>query len=130
MVAANTQNCSKPCTIEIGRYYFESVDSFTYLGSLVTGDSNVSEEITSHFIVTNRSYFGLKLLLKSQLLSRKTKILTYRTLVRPIVTYATETWTVTKDNERRLRIFIRKILCRIYGPICERSSGGSDTVEN
>ena len=36
MVAANTQNCSKPCTIEIGRYSFERVHSVTYLGSLVT----------------------------------------------------------------------------------------------
>ena len=43
MVATNTQNCSKPRTIEIWRYNFERVDSFTYLGSLVTGDNNVSE---------------------------------------------------------------------------------------
>ena len=75
MVAENTQNCSKPCTIETGRYYFERGDSFTYLGSLVTGDSNVSEEITNHLIAADRSYFGLKIQLKSQLLSRKTKIL-------------------------------------------------------
>ena len=27
MVAANTQNCSKSCAIEIGRYSFERVDS-------------------------------------------------------------------------------------------------------
>jgi hypothetical protein len=46
-VAANTQNCSKPRTIEIGRYSFERVDSYTYLGSLVNGDNNVSEEITN-----------------------------------------------------------------------------------
>jgi len=32
MVAANTQNCSKACAIEIGRFNFERVDSFTYLG--------------------------------------------------------------------------------------------------
>ena len=43
MVAANTKNCSKPCSIEIRRYNFERVDSFTYLGSLVTGNNNVSE---------------------------------------------------------------------------------------
>jgi hypothetical protein len=32
MVAVNNQNCSKSCTIEIGRYSFERVDSYTYLG--------------------------------------------------------------------------------------------------
>jgi hypothetical protein len=120
MVAANTQNCNKPCTIEIGWYYFERSSSFTYLGSLVTGDISVSEEITDHLIATNRSHFGLKIQLKSQLRSRKTKTLIYRTLVRPLLTDTTETWTVTKHNERRLRIFIRKILCRIYGVICKR----------
>jgi len=49
-VAANTQNCSKPHTIEIGRYSFDRVDSYTCLGSLVSGDSNVSEEITNHTV--------------------------------------------------------------------------------
>ena len=36
MVAANTQNCSKPHAIEMGRYNYERVDSFTCLGSIVT----------------------------------------------------------------------------------------------
>ena len=90
MAAANTQNCSKPCATEIGRYSFERVDSYTYLGSLVNGD-NVSKEIINCLIATNRSYFGLKSQFKSQLVSRKTKILLYKTLVRPILTYITET---------------------------------------
>jgi len=53
MVAANTQSCSKPCTIEIRRYSFERVHSFTCLGSLVTSNNNVSEEITNHLIADN-----------------------------------------------------------------------------
>ena len=66
MVAANTQICSKPRAIEIRRYEFERVDSFTYLSSLVTGDNTVSEEITNHHIAANRSHFGLKSQFKSQ----------------------------------------------------------------
>ena len=46
MVAANTQNCSKPRAIEIESYNFETVDSFTCLGSFVTGDN--------YFTITNR----------------------------------------------------------------------------
>ena len=87
MVTVNTQDCSKPHAIETGRYNFERVDSFTYLGSLVNGDSNVSEEIANLHIATNRSYFGLKIQFKSQLLSRKTNTLIYKTFVRPILTY-------------------------------------------
>jgi hypothetical protein len=86
----------------------------------VTSAYDVSEEITNNLIATNRLYFGLRSQLKSQLLSRKTIILIYKTLVRPIFTYATETWTMTKNDERRLSIFERKVLYIIYGPICER----------
>jgi hypothetical protein len=99
---------------------FETVDSFIYLGLLVISDNNVSEEITNHLTAANRSYFGLKSQFKTQLLSRKTKILIYKTLVRPVLTYASETWTVTRNDEKRLSIFERKILCRIYCPVCER----------
>jgi hypothetical protein len=63
-------------------------------------ETNVSEEITNRLIAANSSYFGLKSQFKSQLLSRKTKSLIYKTLVRPIVTYAAEIWTTTKNDEK------------------------------
>jgi hypothetical protein len=41
----------------------------------------------------------------------------YPTLIRPVVTYASETWTLTKKDEMRLRIFERQIPWKIFGPI-------------
>ena len=86
----------------------------------MTGDNNVSEEITNRLKAANRSYSGLKSPFKSQLLSRNPKILIYKTLVSPLLTHTAETWTVTKSYERRLSVFKRKILHRVYGPICEK----------
>jgi hypothetical protein len=37
----------------------------------------------------------------------------------PLLTYTAETWTTTKNNERQLSIFERKILRRIYGLLCK-----------
>jgi hypothetical protein len=43
----------------------------------------------------------------------------YQTLVRPIVTYACETWVLKESIKSKLRIFERKVLRRIYGPTKE-----------
>jgi hypothetical protein len=39
----------------------------------------------------------------------------YKVLTRPVLTYASETWTLSKTNERRLSLFERKVLRCIFG---------------
>jgi hypothetical protein len=43
----------------------------------------------------------------------------YQTLVRPVVTYACETWVLKENIKSKLRIFERKVLRRTYGPTKE-----------
>jgi len=50
----------------------------------------------------------------------KTKTLLYKTLIRPVLTYGTETWALSKQDEYRLSIFEHKILRRIYGPVIDK----------
>jgi len=38
-------------------------------------------------------------------------------MIRPVVTYLSETWTLTAKNEKNLRIFERQILRKIFGPV-------------
>ena len=41
----------------------------------------------------------------------------YKTLVRPVVTYACETWVLKENIKTKLKkVFERKVLRRIYGP--------------
>ena len=47
------------------------------------------------------------------------KLQIYRTLVRPVVTYGSESWTLTMEEEIALAVFDRKILRKIYGPVKE-----------
>ena len=39
----------------------------------------------------------------------------YNVLIRPVLTYASEIWTVSKANEWRLSLFERKVLRRFFG---------------
>jgi hypothetical protein len=40
----------------------------------------------------------------------------YKTIIRPTVTYGSETWVLTASDENQLNIFERKILRKIYRP--------------
>jgi hypothetical protein len=62
-----------------------------------------------------RTYFAAINLFRNRLLSRVTKIILYKTLIRPVVTYGAETWTMTKREELALLIFERKMFVTICG---------------
>jgi hypothetical protein len=51
-----------------------------------------------------------------QFLSIKNEIKLYKTLIRPVLAYGSETWVLSKSNEARLGIFERKVLRAIFGP--------------
>jgi hypothetical protein len=95
------------------------VAEFTYLGTLISNDNSVEKEIQKRILAGNRTYFAAVSLFRSRLLSRTNKILLYKTLIRPVVSYGAEAWTITKKDEQALLVFERKIFRRIYGPKCE-----------
>jgi hypothetical protein len=45
----------------------------------------------------------------------------YKTLIKPVLMYWAETWVLSEVDEFRLGVSERKILRRIYGPICEEA---------
>jgi hypothetical protein len=40
-------------------------------------------------------------------------------VLRPVVLYGSDSWTLTKADEEKLRTFERRILRKTYDPICE-----------
>jgi hypothetical protein len=57
----------------------------------------------------------IKLSLRSHWTSKSTKILIYKVLIRPVLKYASEIWTVSNINGRRLSLFERKMIGCIFG---------------
>jgi hypothetical protein len=41
----------------------------------------------------------------------------YKTIISPVVTYSSQTWILTAKDEKKLRIFERQKLRKIFGPV-------------
>jgi len=72
-------------------------------------------EIAERIAKGNKAYYANSKLIKSKLLKKNTKMKIYQTMIRPVVTYASETGTVTAEDENNLCIFERQILRKIFG---------------
>jgi hypothetical protein len=101
---------------------FERVNSFVNLGTLITAHNNISVEINNRITLANRSYFEMVNMLKAKNINRKHKVTIYKTLIKPVLMYGAETRVLSKADELRLGVFEKKILRRIYGPICEEAT--------
>ena len=97
-------------TSPITQIHLEQVKSFKYLGSIVNGNNLIEREIKERISLGNRAYYANQDLFKSKLLTRNSKLQTYKTLVRPAVTYACETWVLKENIKTKLRVFERKVL--------------------
>lgn len=112
-----TKTAHRSTHLKIGGHSFEVVDSFTYLGSEINNRNDVTAEIRKRITAANRCFYGLRKFLRSNVIKRKTKLLLFKGLIRSVLTYACETWTLTHADEEMLSIFERKILRCIFGGI-------------
>ena len=102
--------------IKIRNQTFEKVNQFKYLGSILNERNELMIEIKERISAGNRAYFSSQNILKNKNITRETKKTLYKTVIRPAVTYASETWTLTKTAENLLNTWERKVLRKIYGP--------------
>ena len=109
---------------------YEGVAKFIYLGTLINNDNSVEKKIQRRIVAGNRTYFAAISLFKNRFLSRATKILLYKILIRLIVAYGAETWAMMKKEKQALLIFEKKIFRRIYGLKYEDGNGKLGRIEN
>jgi hypothetical protein len=61
--------------------------------------------------------------MSSRLLSKNLKIKRYRTIILPDVLYGCEAWSLILREERKLRVFEKMVLRRIFGPRRDEVTG-------
>ena len=94
-----------------------------YLGTNLTNQNSIAEEIKSRLNSGNACYHSVQNLLSSSLLSKNLKIKIYRNIILPVVLYGCETWSLTLREERKLRVFENMVLRRIFVPRRDEVTG-------
>jgi hypothetical protein len=85
------------------------------LGTTQANQNPIYKETESRLKSGNACYLFVLNLLSSSLLSKSIKIKIHRTVILPLVVYGCETWSLTLREERRLRVFGKRVLRRIFG---------------
>jgi hypothetical protein len=116
MFMSRHQTAGQSNYIRVANKSFKKVAKFKYLGSTLTDQNCIYEEIRSRLNSGNACYHAVQNLLSSCLLSRNVKIKIYKTVILPVVLYGCETWSLTLKEEHRSRLFENRVLRRIFGP--------------
>jgi hypothetical protein len=94
----------------------ENVAQFSYLGTTITNQNLIQEEIKRRLNSGNARYHSARNLLSTRLLSRNIIIRIYKTIILPVVLYGCEILSLILREEQRLMLFEDRLLRRIFGP--------------
>jgi hypothetical protein len=95
-----TRSASNSDHLRCGKYEFEHVKEFAYLGSQLNQTNSTSSEIQARILSGNRCYYAYGKLMKSGTLNRSSKLKIHKSLIRPVVIYGCEAWTLTNRDEQ------------------------------
>ena len=110
MTVSRDQNAGQIHSMKTDNSSIERVEEFKYLGTTLTNQNSIQEEIKSRLKSGNACYYSVQNLLPSRLPSKNLKIKIYRSIILPVVLYGCETWSLTLREERRLRLFENTVL--------------------
>jgi len=101
MVTSRDQTAGRSHCIEIDNSSCEMVEECKYLGTTLTNQNSIQEEIKNRLKSGNACRHSVQNVLSSSLLSKNIKIKIYRNIILPVVLYGCETWSLTLRKECR-----------------------------
>jgi hypothetical protein len=129
MLTSHHQNAGQNHDIKIANSSVKNMAKFKYLGTTVTNQNLIHEELKSIVISDNASYHAGQNLLSSHLLSKNIKIKIHKIII-IIALYGCETWSLALTEEHSLRVFENRVLRGIFGPRRDEIIGGWRKLHN
>jgi predicted DNA-binding protein YlxM (UPF0122 family) len=86
----------------------EQLKQFKYLGSIINDDNSIEEEIKERIALGKKTYFANQKFLKSKLVTKRSKLKLYKTVIRPVVIFGSETWVLKEAMIKKLMIFFEQ----------------------
>ena len=96
--------------LSIKGQFIERVDKFTYLGSCITPDGSIAEELSSRIQKARLAFSNLHHLWRRNDIKLSTKGRVYSAAVRSVLLYGSETWPLKAEDVRRLSVFDHRCL--------------------
>ena len=93
------------------------MENFKYLGVILIEGSSNQIDLQERINNANKKHFMLQKFFKNKNTPKKLKLRLKNTIINQTLTYASETWTLTKRDRKQLNIFERKVTRRILGPV-------------
>jgi hypothetical protein len=115
-------NSGQNQNIRIANESFESLAKFRFLGTTLTNQNDIHDEMKSRFNSGYACYYSAQNIMPSPLISKNLKIKMYKTIILPVVLYGCETWSLSLREKHILRVFENRVL-RIFG--LKREEDGS-----
>jgi len=115
MFMSRDQNSGRSHSIWIDDNSFEMMEELKYLGTTLTFQNFIQEDIKSRLNSGNACYHSVQNHLSSSFLCKNLKNKVYKNIILPVVLYECKTWSLTLRDERRLRVLGNRVLRRIFG---------------
>ena len=101
--------------IEVEGMMLRCVDSFNYLGMLITAGGEMMDEIENRINKYSANVGQLYPILRERNIPRDVKVVIFTTILRPILLYGAESWTLTTKTRSKLVAAEMRVLHMIRG---------------
>ncbi len=116
-MTANTDPINPNSSLTIENEPMEQVTSFTYLGSNIALLGSVNEEVQTRIQRASSIFAALKYFWNRRDIRIKTKTRIYCAIVRATLLYASKTWPLKADQQKRMEIFDHRTKTHSQNPL-------------